>query len=223
MFYMNIYRSIKYILTFSMNNGLKMTNFAYLRVSTNQQDNQNQKLSVLDYCNSHNIASVKIIEDTVSGKIPWKNRKIGEILQSSKKGDSIIVAEVSRLGRSTLQVLEILEFAAKHEISVHIAKNRFIMDGSMQATITATILGLAAQIEREFMSLRTREALIKCKQEGKILGRPKGEAATLKLDKNHNEIISYLEKKISKRSIAKLIECSPTSLYHWLKRRKIKI
>lgn len=199
-----------------------MTNFAYLRVSTNQQDNQNQKLSILDYCNSHNIAPIRIIEDTVSGKIPWKDRKIGEILQSAKKGDLIIVAEVSRLGRSTLQVLEILEFAAKHEISVHIAKNRFIMDGSMQATITATILGLAAQIEREFMSLRTREALAKCRQEGKILGRPKGEAATLKLDERHDEIISYLKKKISKRSIAKLIECSPTSLYHWLKRRKIK-
>jgi DNA invertase Pin-like site-specific DNA recombinase len=208
---------------FRVDNGLKMTNFAYLRVSTNQQDNQNQKLSVLDYCNSHNIAPIKITEDTVSGKTHWKERKIGEILQAAKKGDVITVAEVSRLGRSTLQVLEILEFAAKHEISVHIAKNRFVMDGSMQATITATILGLAAQIEREFMSLRTREALVKCKLEGKILGRPKGEAATLKLDAQHEEIVSYLKKKISKRSIAKLIECSPTSLYHWIKRRRIKI
>ncbi len=96
------------------------------------------------------------------------------------------------------------------------------MDGSMQATITATILGLAAQIEREFMSLRTRETLAKCKMEGKTLGRPKGEAATLKLDAHRDKIVSYLNKKISKRSIAKLLECSPTSLYHWLKRRRIR-
>lgn len=201
---------------------MEMTNFAYLRVSTSHQDNQNQKLSVLEYCAAHNIASIKIVEDSVSGKIPWEDRKIGEILHAAQKGDIIVVAEVSRLGRSTLQVLEILEFAAKRGISVHIAKNRFVMDGSMQATITATILGLAAQIEREFLSLRTREALAKCKMEGKTLGRPKGEAATLKLDAHRDEIISYLNKKISKRSIAKLLECSPTSLYHWLKRRKIR-
>jgi DNA invertase Pin-like site-specific DNA recombinase len=198
-----------------------MSNFAYLRVSTNQQDSQNQKLNVLDYCNSNNISPIDIIEDTVSGKTHWKERKIGEILQIAKKDDVIVVTEVSRLGRSTLQVLEILEFAASHEISVHIVKNRLIMDGSMQSTIIATILGLTAQIEREFISLRTRDALAQSKLDGKILGRPKGEAITLKLDAHHDEIVSYLKKNISKRAIAKLVECSPTSLYHWIKRRKI--
>jgi DNA invertase Pin-like site-specific DNA recombinase len=200
-----------------------MTNFAYLRVSTDHQDNQNQKLGILDYSNAAHLTHLHFVEDTTSGKVPWKDRKIGEILQSAKKNDVLIVAEVSRLGRSALQVLEILEFAAQHEISVHIAKNRFIMDGSMQATITATILGLAAQIEREFISLRTKEALAKCKQDGKKLGRPKGPAKTLKLDQNHDEIMGYLQKKISKRSIAKLIECSPSSLYAWLKKRRISI
>ncbi|AIK96290.1 recombinase family protein [Candidatus Odyssella acanthamoebae] len=199
-----------------------MANFAYLRVSTDSQDNQNQKLSVLEYCNANQLGLLHLIEDTVSSKVPWKERKIGEILHKANKGDVIVVSEVSRLGRSALQVLEILEFAANHEISVHLAKNRFIMDGSMQATITATILGLAAQIEREFISLRTKEALAKCKQDGKNLGRPKGPAQALKLDQHYDEIVSYLRKGISKRSIAKLIECSPTSLYNWLKRRKIK-
>lgn len=88
----------------------------------------------------------------MSGKISWRDRKIGEILHKSQKGDVIVVVEVSRSGRSALQVLEILEFAANHEVSVHIAKNRFVMDGSMQATIIANILGLAAHIEREFIS-----------------------------------------------------------------------
>lgn len=199
-----------------------MSNFAYLRVSTDMQDNQNQKLSILDYCNSSHLSPLKFVEDTVSGKVSWKERKIGEILNQAKKGDVIVVAEVSRLGRSALQVLEILEFAANHKISVHVAKNRFVMDGSMQATITATILGLAAQIEREFISLRTKEALAKRKQDGKSLGRPKGLAQKLKLDQRTEEIIGYLKKGISKRSIAKFIECSPSSLYTWIKRRRIK-
>jgi DNA invertase Pin-like site-specific DNA recombinase len=132
-----------------------------------------------------------------------------------------VVSEVSRLGRSALQVLEILEYAAQQGICVHIANNRFVMDVSMQATITATILGLAAQIEREFISLRTKEALVKCKHDGKKLGRPKGPSPWLRLDDHQKEIEVYLQKKLSKRSIARLVECSPTSLYIWMKRRKI--
>lgn len=198
-----------------------MTNFAYLRVSTDRQDVKNQKLGVLDYCNNHSITPLKFIEDTVSGKTPWRERAIGTVIEKSIKGDAIIVAEVSRLGRSTLQVLEILETAAQKGVSVHIAKNRMVMDGSMQATITVTILGLAAQIEREFISARTKEALSKSKIDGVKLGRPKGQAELLKLDAFHAEIAGYLKKGINKRAIAKLIECSPSTLYKWLKRRHI--
>ena len=96
-----------------------------------------------------------------------------------------------------------------------------VLDGSMQSTITATILGLAAQIEREFISARTKEALAKKKSDGAKLGRPKGESDQLKLDAFRDEIINYLKKGINKRAIAKLIECSPSTLYQWLKRRRI--
>ena len=197
-----------------------MANYAYLRVSTNIQDVENQKLGVLDYCNNRNITSLKIIEDTASGKVPWCDREIGKILNQARPKDIIVVAEVSRLGRSTLQVLEILGLAAKKSVAIHIAKNNMVMDGSMQATITATILGLAAQIEREFISIRTKEALARSRANGVRLGRPKGQAEQLKLDAYRDEIIKYLEKGINKRSIAKLIECSPSTLYAWLKRRR---
>jgi DNA invertase Pin-like site-specific DNA recombinase len=173
-----------------------MTNFAYLRVSTDHQDVKNQKLGVLDYCNHHNISPLKFVEDTVSGKTSWRERAIGTILEKAAKGDYIVVAEVSRLGRSALQVLEILEMAAQKGVSVHIAKNRMVMDGSMQATITATILGLAAQIEKEFISARTKEALSKSKMDGVKLGRPKGESDILKLDAFHDEIIGYIKKEL---------------------------
>lgn len=198
-----------------------MTNFAYLRVSTDQQDAQNQKFGILDYCNKNNLSPIKFIEDTASGKIAWQDRAIGQIMERATNGDLIVVSEISRLGRSTLQVLEILEAAAKKEISVHIAKNHMVIDGSMQSTITATILGLAAQIEREFISSRTKEALAKRKADGFKLGRPKGQSQLLKLDSFHDEITGYLKKGINKRAISKLIECSPSTLYSWLKRRKL--
>lgn len=198
-----------------------MANFAYSRISTDRQDAQNQKLSIMEYCNANNIIGLKFIEDTTSGKISWRERSIGKILAKAKKGDMIVAAEVSRLGRSTLQVLEILEESAQKGVSVHIAKNNMVLDGSMQATITATILGLAAQIEREFISVRTKEALAKRKQDGVKLGRPKGEADVLKLDAFRDEIMGYLKKGINKRAISKLIECSPATLYKWLNRRKI--
>lgn len=198
-----------------------MTNFAYLRVSSDQQDIKNQKFGLLEYCNNRNINPVKFVEDTVSSKINWKERAIGNILEKTTKGDLIVVSEISRLGRSTLQVLEILETAAKKGISVHIAKNNIIIDGSIQSTITATILGLAAQIEREFISNRTKEALAKRKEDGMKLGRPKGQAQLLKFDNYRDEILKYLKKGINKRAISKLIECSPSTLYAWLRRRKL--
>lgn len=200
-----------------------MTNFAYLRVSKDTQDVENQKFGILDYCNHNNISPVTIIEDTISRSKSWRKRGIAEILQKSHKGDRILVAEVSRLGGSPLQVLEILEEAAKKEVAVHIVKSQLVMNGSLQSTIIATVLGLAAQIEREFISVRTKEALAKRKAEGIKLGRPKGQAKNLKLDTHRELILDYLKKDVSKASIARIVECSPSTLYAWLKRNRIKV
>lgn len=199
-----------------------MHRFGYLRVSTNAQDVNNQKLGLLDYCNQHRLVPLELIEDVASGKLPWRERGIGKILEKSVSGDVLVVSEVSRLGRSTLQVLEILQEAAQKEVSIHIVKNNLIMDGSLQATITATILGLAAQIEKEFISQRTKEALAKRKADGIRLGRPRGPSPALKLDSYREEIEKYLAKGINKRAIAKLIDCAPGTLYSWLKRRRIQ-
>jgi DNA invertase Pin-like site-specific DNA recombinase len=199
-----------------------MTNYAYLRVSTDRQDVDNQRHGLLEYANSHKLVPLDFREDTSSGKIKWRERGIGKILQEAKAGDVILAAEVSRLARSTLQVLEILEFAAEKEIGVHIVKNRMVMDGSLPSRITATVLGLAAEIEREFISARTTEALARRKAEGKPLGRPKGsKAKKVRLDEYRDLILSYLKKGVSKLSIAKIIGCSPSTLYEWIYRNKL--
>ncbi len=203
-----------------------MANYAYLRVSTDQQDVDNQRHGILEYCNKHGINKLSFIEDTVSGKKKWRDRKIGDLVTATmNKGDVLVVAEISRLARSTLQVLEILEVSAESGYSVHIAKQNLVFTekGDMTSTIMATVLGMVAQIEREFISMRTKEALAARKAQGMQLGRPKGKAAHVKLDNQEKVIRELLRKGVSKRAIAKIVECAPSTLYDWLKRHNIKV
>jgi DNA invertase Pin-like site-specific DNA recombinase len=199
-----------------------LTHFAYLRVSRDTQDVANQKYGILDYCNGKGISPVTLVEDTENRNKPWRERRIGQILEKATEGDVILAAEISRLGGSPLQVLEILEEAAKKKASVHIVKSQIVMDGSLQSAIIATVLGLAAQIEREFISVRTKEALARRKAEGVKLGRPRGEAPRLKLDSQREMILDYIGKNVSRRSIARILGCSPSTLYTWLRRNKIR-
>lgn len=199
------------------------TYYAYLRVSTNAQDVDNQKHGILEYANAHGMSGLVFVEDVASGKLTWQQRKVGELLtQQCRAGDTVVFAEISRMARSTLQVLEILKFCMDAGVNVHIAKQNMILDGSMQSRITATVLGLAAEIEREFISMRTKEALAKRKAEGVKLGRPPGPAPRLMLDDKAGEIMGYLAKGISKRDISRLLGCSTTAIYDWLNRRGIK-
>ena len=200
-----------------------MTVYAYLRVSTDEQDVENQKHGILEYANSNNLSGLKFVEDNASGKTNWKERKSGGLmLNTMQKGDTILFAEVSRMARSVLQILEILEHCAQQEFTVHIVKQNMVFDDSLNSRITATVLGLAAEIEREFISMRTKEALAKRKAEGMVLGRPRGKAKKVKLDKHSKDIRKYLELGISKRAICKLVGCSPSTLYEWIERRKIE-
>ena len=197
-----------------------MGTYAYLRVSTDQQDVDNQRHGILEYANTHNLGNLQFIEDSASGKTNWKDRKAGELLtKTMQAGDVVLFAEVSRMARSVLQILEILEHCAKSEFTVHIVKQNMVFDDSLNSRITATVLGLAAEIEREFISMRTKEALAKRKAAGMVLGRPKGKAKKVKLDKHSKDIHKYLEMGISKSAICKLVGCSPSTLYAWIDRR----
>ena len=200
-----------------------MVTYAYLRISTNQQDVDNQRHGILEYANQKSLGHLEFVEDSVSGHKQWRERQLGQLLtKTAVAGDVIIFAEISRMARSTLQVLSILECCMQRELIVHIAKQQMVLDDKLPSRITATVLGLAAEIERELISLRTREALAKRKAAGKPLGRPKGrQSAKLKLDPRKQEIQMYLDKGISKRSIAKLVDCAPSTLYYWLERHQL--
>ena len=132
-----------------------MVTYAYLRVSTNQQDVDNQRHGILEYVNQQSLGHLEFISDSVSGQKKWRERKLGELLTSTAVGgDVIIFAEISRMARSTLQVLEILECCMKQKLTVHVAKQQMVLDDNLPSRITATVLGLAAEIERELISMR---------------------------------------------------------------------
>lgn len=199
-----------------------MAIYIYLRVSTSAQDTQNQLHGIQNYCQERGIYPDTVIEDTASGSVDWHSRKIGELLSTADKCDVLLVAEVSRLARSTLQVLEILKFASERKVSVVVVKNGLTFDNSMQAKITATILGLAAEIERDFISMRTQEALAKRKASGMRLGRPQGSLAkNYKLDEKRAEIERYQKLGINQTAIAKLLGVSRPTLRMWLGRQLI--
>ncbi|MDP2852581.1 MAG: recombinase family protein [Gallionella sp.] len=198
------------------------TTYAYLRVSTDAQDVDNQRHGVLEYANQHGFSKLIFVEDSASGKTPWQGRKVGALLlETCQPGDTVIFAEISRMARSTLQVLEIVKHCVEQQINVHIAKSRMVLDGSLQSKITATVLGLAAEIEREFISMRTKEALAKRKADGVTLGRPRGKAVKIKLDDHAQTIQDYLNKGIGKRDIARLLNVSPSTLYDYIVRRGV--
>lgn len=199
-----------------------MANYAYLRVSTDDQDVANQKHGILEYANNCNISGLTFVEDTASGRKKWKDRKLGELLHSLSPNDNIVFAEVSRMARSTLQILEILEYCTEREINVYIAKQNMAIDGSLQSKITATVLGLAAEIEREFISMRTKEALAARKAAGVVLGRPKGAPITNKLDKHRKTIEGYLDKDLSVRAIAKVLDVPHSTVNDYVKKNKLR-
>ena len=193
------------------------TTYAYIRVSTDKQDLDNQRHGVIGYAQKNQLEPLTFIDDTASGKKSWKERDLGKLFERANAGDVLLVAEISRLARSTLQVLEILQEAARKEIAVHVAKSNMVMDGSLNSKITAVVLGLAAEIEREFISSRTTEALAKRRAAGLPLGRPKGAVgAEKKLDKRKDEISELLLKNVHKTSIARIVGCSPATLYAWM-------
>lgn len=193
--------------------------YAYLRVSTDAQDAANQKRGVSEYCAARQWP-VAYVEDTASGKKPWREREVGRLLDRMQRGDVLVVAEISRLGRSTLQVLELMAYAGERGLSIHVVKGSMVLDGSAQSKMFATMHALFAEIERDFIVARTREALQRRKAEGLPMGRPTGPGKKLMLDSRAAEIDRLMDVKVPKRVIARAVGCSPQTLHNWLAVRR---
>ena len=196
---------------------------AYLRVSTSNQDTEKNKADILGYCNSRNFGQVRFISEVASGKTPWKKRKLGGVIDGMGRGDRLVVPEMSRLGRSTLEVLQILQEARDKDIAVYSIKEGFQLNSfGIQSKVLSTMLALFSELERDFISLRTREGLASARARGVQLGRKKGPGKS-KLDVHREEIISLLKNGTTKRFLSRRFKTTEANLYNWLRKNKIKI
>lgn len=195
-----------------------MTTYSYLRVSTIEQDTEKNKLEVLKFANSHKFGNVDFIEEKITGKMDFKHRELGILINKLKEGDVLIVPELSRLARSVSQILEIINLSKEQGFVLYSLKENFCSnDQSITSIITSTIFALVAQLERDLISLRTKEALQARKAKGLPLGRPKGKKGKSKLDP-HKETIIYLnELKVPKVEIAKRFNTTVPNLYNYLR------
>jgi DNA invertase Pin-like site-specific DNA recombinase len=207
----------------------KNKTLAYLRVSTDKQDIDNQRLEILKYANDRNMKVDEFIEVEISSQKDMLKRRISELLDKVGEGDVVIVAELSRIGRSIVEVINIVNELMRKKVRLIAIKQALdIRDSAdMQTKIMITMFSLFAEIERDLISQRTKSALAKKKEAGKKLGRPKGAVGKSKLDTYREFIEEEREYKASVSLIARKLNkmigsCSRQNLSKYMKQRKIK-
>ena len=195
---------------------------AYMRVSTHKQDTANQELEILRYASSNDMNIDHWFKLEISSRKSMRDRRIDELMDMLASGDTLIVSELSRLGRSLSQIVTIVDELIERNVTFIAIKQNMILDGKndMTAKIQIAMFGVLAEIERDLISDRTRSGLARAKANGKTLGRPKSSQSSI-LDEKKNEIAEMLEKGISKASVAKVMGVSGPALHYFLKTRQI--
>lgn len=179
---------------------------AYIRTSTDKQDLNNQKLEILEFARKKELKVDEFVEITISSRKTSKQRRIDEVLQRLVDSDVLIVTELSRLGRSTAEVISLINELVARNIRIIILKqNLDIHKHDMNSKIVITLFSLFAELERDLISLRTKEALAAKRLQGVLLGKPKGTIQKSKFDKDVERIKELLKLGLSVRKITKLL------------------
>ena len=195
-------------------------NYGYIRVSSDKQTVENQRFEINNFCKAQNIVIDGWIEETISGTKAYDKRELGKLLKKVQKGDLIICAELSRLGRNLFMIMEILNICMTKEAKVWTIKDNYRLGDDIQSKVLAFAFGLSAEIERNLISQRTKEALARKKAEGVILGRPKGRKNSpdkYKLSGKETLISELLKEGVSKRTIAKICKVDRNTLARFIK------
>ena len=200
-----------------------MKNLAYLRVSTAHQDVRSQRLAILEYAREQGFQIDRFLEAKASGRASRKHRRLDELMSELTAGDRLVVSELSRLGRSLGEVIELLDAISKASIKFVAIKENIRFEGrqDLQTKVMTTLFALFAEVERELISERTREGLVKARASGKKLGRPKGSLGTSRLDGREAEIRKLLDLGVSKSAVAKITGVSRPTLYNFLNTRGV--
>ena len=181
--------------------------YGYIRVSTDKQNVENQRYEINEFVKNEKLMVDAWIEETISGSKDVEDRKLGSRLKQMQKGDILICAELSRLGRNLLMIMGLLNHCMKREIEVWTIKDNYRLGNDISSKVLAFAFGLSAEIERNLISQRTKEALARCRAEGKVLGRPKGSRSKVrKLTGKEERINRMLERKESISAIARKLK-----------------
>ncbi len=192
--------------------------YGYLRVSTDKQSLENQKFEINRYCNKENISVDRWVTETISGTKNFEERKLGKMIKKLNKDDVLVCSEISRLGRNLFQIMMILNICMQKGIQVWTIKDNYRLGMDIQSKVLAFAFGLLAEIERDLISQRTKEALARLKAEGKKLGREKGSLNRKhKLDGKQEEIKRMLSQKISQNKIAKIFGVSRLTMNKYVR------
>jgi DNA invertase Pin-like site-specific DNA recombinase len=180
--------------------------YGYIRVSTDRQTVENQRFEINHFCEKQILVVDKWFEETISGAKSVKERQLGKLLKKMKPGDVLICSELSRLGRNLLMIMGVLNECMNLDIQVWTIKDNYRLGSDINSKVLAFAFGLSAEIERNLISQRTKEALARKRAEGVILGRPKGsKSSRTKLTGQEKKILELLDKKVSYSAIGRLL------------------
>lgn len=192
--------------------------YAYIRVSTEKQTLENQEFEIKNFCTREKISIDQWETETISGTKSFEKRKLGKLLKRLRKGDIMICSEISRLGRNLLQIMTILNICLSKEVQIWTIKDNYRLGADIQSKVLAFAFGLAAEIERNLISQRTKEALARIKAEGRKLGRVKGSKNKKhSLDGKKDKITELIKKGMPKTQIAKILGTSTRTIYNYLR------
>ena len=195
-------------------------NYGYIRVSSDKQTVENQRFEITQFAERESISIDGWIEETISGTRNYDKRKLGKLLKRVEKDDLIICAELSRLGRSLFMIMEILNICMTKECRVWTIKDGYRLGDDIQSKVLAFAFGLSAEIERNLISQRTKEALKRKKSEGVTLGRPVGrKSKTVKLSGKEVVIQELLNQNVSVTEIARIFKVHRTTVSKFIRER----
>jgi DNA invertase Pin-like site-specific DNA recombinase len=191
--------------------------YGYIRVSTDRQTVENQRFEINRFCETQQIVVERWLEETISGTKKFEDRKLGKLLRKMKRDDILICSELSRLGRNLLMIMGILNECMNRDIQVWTIKDNYRLGSDINSKVLAFAFGLSAEIERNLISQRTKEALARLKFEGKHIGRPKGaKSKVVKLTGKEKLIEKLLFQNVSKVQIARQLGVHRSSLRRFL-------
>ena len=196
-----------------------MAVIGYIRVSSTKQTCEHQRYEITQFAEQNNITIERWVMETISSRKPLNKRQLGQLLDELNDGDILIAAEISRLGRSLLEVMRILESCLNKNCQVWTIKEHYRLGNDIQSKVMAFAFGLSAEIERNLISQRTKASLESVRATGKRLGRPfSAQSKKLKLSRNTKKIKNWLDSGMTRYRIAKMMAVSPSTVNHFINR-----